>query len=89
MVDWNEKSKDLPEDIHQFGWRKFQQEYRDYIALVKIAEMIPFIGAPVGFMVNPRLIDKPGKTVMNAYRMRVLGDNILNMWCRWHQSSNH
>jgi hypothetical protein len=72
MVDWNVKSKDLPEDIHQFDWRNFQQEYRDYIDLAKMAQLIPIIGAPVGYAVNSRLIEKLGKTAMNAYRMRIL-----------------
>lgn len=70
MVDWDQKSKELPDDIHQFDWRNFQQEYRDYIDLAKMAQLIPIIGAPVGFVVNSRLIGKLGKTAMNAYRMR-------------------
>ncbi len=72
MLDWDQKSKDLPEDIHQFDWRNFQQEYRDYIDLAKMAQLIPVIGAPVGFVVNSGLIKKLGKTAMNAYRMRLL-----------------
>lgn len=72
MVDWDQKSKELPEDIHQFDWRNFQQEYRDYIDLAKMAQLIPIIGAPVGFVVNSRLVNKLGKTAMNAYRMRRL-----------------
>ncbi len=72
MVDWEQKSKDLPEDIHQFDWRNFQQEYRDYLDLAKMAQMIPLVGAPVGFVVNSRLVKKLGKTAMNAYRMRIL-----------------
>lgn len=72
MTDWDEKSKDLPEDINQFDWRNFQQEYRDYIDLAKMAQLVPIIGAPVGFLVNYRLIKKLGSTAMNAYRMRVL-----------------
>ena len=70
MVGWNEKSKDLPEDINEFDWRRFQQEYRDYIDLAKLAQLIPVIGAPVGFIVNRGLIRKLGITAMNAYRMR-------------------
>ena len=72
MVDWDQKSKQLPEDIHQFDWRNFQQEYRDYIDLAKMAQLIPIIGAPVGVMVNSRLIKKLGHTAMNAYRMRLM-----------------
>lgn len=72
MTDWKEKSENLPEDIHQFDWRNFQQEYRDYIDLAKMAQLIPVIGAPVGVLVNYRLIKKLGNTAMNAYRMRLL-----------------
>jgi hypothetical protein len=72
MNDWEEKSKILPEDINQFDWRNFQQEYRDYIDLAKMAQLVPIIGAPVGLIVNYRLIKKLGITAMNAYRMRLL-----------------
>lgn len=72
MVDWDRKSKELPEDIHQFDWRNFQQEYRDYIDLAKMAQMIPVIGAPVGAFVNLKLLEKLGTTAMNAFRMRIL-----------------
>jgi len=77
MVDWNVKSKDLPEDIHQFDWRNFQQEYRDYIDLAKMAQLIPIIGAPVGFVVKARLINTLGKTAMNAYRMRIVEKEVM------------
>ena len=70
MTGWEEKRKSLPEDINQFDWRNFQQEYRDYIDLAKMAQLIPVIGAPVGVLVNYRLIKKLGITAMNAYRLR-------------------
>ena len=72
LVDWEIESKDLPEDIHQFDWRTFQQEYRDYIDLAKMAQLIPVVGAPIGAIVNYRLLKKLGITAMNAYRMRLL-----------------
>ena len=72
MVDWDEKSKQLPANINDFDWRNFQQEYRDYIDIAKMAQLIPVIGAPVGFVVNHRLITKLGTTAMNSYRLRVL-----------------
>jgi len=72
MTGWDEKSKGLPDDINQFDWRNFQQEYRDYIDLAKMAQLIPIIGAPVGIVVNSRLIKKLGVTSMNAYRMRLI-----------------
>src|SRR5688500_12859690 len=70
MKNWDEKSKSLPEDINQFEWRSFQQEYRDYIDLAKLAQLIPVIGAPVGAVVNYRLIRKLGFTAKMAYHMR-------------------
>ena len=75
LIDWEIKSKDLPENIHQFDWRTLQQEYRDYIDLAKMAQLIPVIGAPIGAIVNYRLIKKLGFTAMNAYRMRLLNTN--------------
>lgn len=67
---WEEYSRQLPDDIHQFDWQTFQEEYRDYIDLAKMAQLIPGIGAAIGVVVNYRLIDKLGVTAMNAYRMR-------------------
>lgn len=75
MTDWDEKSKELPDDINQFDWRNFQQEYRDYIDVAKMAQLLPVIGAPVGVVVNSRMIKKLGLTAMNAYRMRLFRKN--------------
>ncbi|TDB59573.1 EcsC family protein [Arundinibacter roseus] len=72
MENWDEQSKQLPEDIHQFDWLTFQLEYRDYIDLAKMAQLIPGVGAAVGLVVNYRLINSLGTTAMNAYRMRWL-----------------
>lgn len=72
MVHWNEQREQLPDDIHQFDWRSFQQEYRDYIDLAKMAQLVPGIGAVVGFVVNYKMTHKLGQYAMNAYRMRLL-----------------
>ncbi len=72
LANWEEMSKKLPEDVNAFDWRSFQQEYRDYIDLAKLAQMIPFSGAAVGLVVNYRLVRTLGITAKNAYRMRVL-----------------
>lgn len=76
LVNWPEEHQHLPEDINKFDWRTFQQEYRDYIDLAKLAQFIPVIGAPVGAVVNYQLIRKLGKTAMNAYRMRTVGKEL-------------
>lgn len=75
VADWPEHSRQLPDDINQFDWLTFQQEYRDYIDLAKMAQLIPGIGAVVGVVVNYRLIDQLGRTAMNAYRMRLLAED--------------
>lgn len=77
MMNWSGKAAILPADIHQFDWRNFQQEYRDYIDLAKLAQMIPVVGAAVGLVVNYRLLKKLGTTATNAYRMRLNEDGLL------------
>lgn len=79
MTNWNEKSRQLPADINDFDWRNFQQEYRDYIDLAKMAQLIPVIGAPVGLIVNYSLIKKLGITAMNAYRMRIFERRTISV----------
>lgn len=71
MKNWEEHKAQLPDDINQFDWRSFQQEYRDYIDLAKMAQLLPGIGAVVGVIANYQLINKLGETAMNAYRMRL------------------
>lgn len=70
---WSEHP-DLPApELSSFDWRKFQQEYRDYIDLAKFFQLVPGIGAVAGAYVNHRLTDHLGSTAMNAYRMRYFG----------------
>lgn len=75
IVNWEEHSRQLPDDINQFDWLTFQQEYRDYIDLAKMAQLVPGIGAAVGIVANYQLISQLGRTAMNAYRMRWLEEN--------------
>ncbi|HEY1112246.1 MAG TPA: EcsC family protein [Chitinophagaceae bacterium] len=77
MVNWKEQREKLPDDINQFDWRNFQQEYRDYIDLAKLAQLVPGIGAVVGFVVNYKMTSKLGLNAMNAYRMRLLEEGKL------------
>ncbi|WFD12363.1 EcsC family protein [Tepidibacter hydrothermalis] len=71
MENFEEYFDSLPDDIDSFDWRSFQQEYRDYIDLAKLLQMVPGIGAFVGAYVNSKLIDKLSKTAVQAYRMRI------------------
>ena len=77
VANWAAHSQQLPDDINAFDWQTFQQEYRDYIDLAKLAQLIPGIGAAVGVVVNYRLVTQLGRTAMNAYRMRWLSEQRL------------
>lgn len=70
MENWGEYTNTLPSDINDFDWKKFQQEYRDYLDLAKFFQLMPGIGAVVGFCVNGNLIEKLSETAIFAYRMR-------------------
>lgn len=72
MENWDEKLFLLPENGDGFDWQTFQQEYRDYIDLAKLAQLLPVVGAAVGAVANYQLIKKLGKTAMMCYRMRTL-----------------
>ena len=61
---------DQPATPADFDWRRFQQEYRDYIDLAKMAQLLPVVGAPIGAIVNYRLLEQLGTTAINAYRLR-------------------
>lgn len=69
LEDWIADT-DKPETVADYDWRRFQQEYRDYIDLAKMAQLIPVVGAPIGAVVNWRLTDRLGETTMMACRMR-------------------
>lgn len=64
------------EKLLDMDWRVFQQEYRDYIDLVKLMQLIPGFGAIVGAYANHNLLDTLGETAMNSYRLRFLTEHI-------------
>ncbi len=68
MDDWD--AKPHPRRLDDFDWRAFQQQYRDHIDLAKLAQFIPVVGAPLGAIVNWRLVERLGHTAVMAYRMR-------------------
>ena len=69
---WDKKIEQIPSDMDTFNWRSFQQEYRDYIDLAKMMQLMPGIGAVVGAYANYQLMDKLSETAMNGYRQRLL-----------------
>lgn len=70
LAHWDAYRLTLPLDAEAFDWRTFQQEYRDYIDLAKMAQLVPVIGAAVGAVANYKLIEQLGDTAMNCYRLR-------------------
>ncbi|KAA0764611.1 ecs operon protein EcsC [Bacillus sp. SH5-2] len=60
---------------NHMDWEKFQTEYRDYIDLAKMLQLVPVIGAPVGAYANYQLLQRLGEVTMNCYRMRLLNRN--------------
>lgn len=75
MEHW-EQQKSL---IGEMDWRDYQQEYRDYIDLVKMFQLLPGIGAMVGAVANYNFLDQLGETAMNSYRLRLLSKNVLDI----------
>ncbi|ASK61540.1 ABC transporter-associated protein EcsC [Virgibacillus phasianinus] len=72
IENWDAEKRKLMD----MDWRVFQQEYRDYIDLVKMLQLVPGFGAIVGAFANHNLLDRLGETAKNAYRMRLLqGDS--------------
>lgn len=72
MQDWDNYIEQQSLSLDSVDWKVFQQEYRDYIDLAKMFQLVPGIGAVVGAVANYRLLDELGRTAMNAYRLRIL-----------------
>ena len=84
MEGWEEYQHTLSEDINELNWREFQQEYRDYIDLAKLLQLVPGIGAFVGAYVNNKLVDKLGEYAIYSYHMRILDrDNFVEEKKSW------
>jgi uncharacterized protein (DUF697 family) len=70
LENWSDYISSLPKDVSDFDWRDFQLEYRDYLDLVKLAQLVPIIGAGVGAVANYQLANKLGQNAMQCYRLR-------------------
>ena len=76
ISNWDNYVRDLPTDIDSFDWRTFQQEYRDYIDLAKMLQLVPGIGMAVGAYANYKLMNKLYDTALNAYRLRIFRKSL-------------
>ncbi|MDF2567709.1 MAG: hypothetical protein K0R90_1165, partial [Oscillospiraceae bacterium] len=67
LEDWD-KSYHPPVD-----WEKFQMEYRDYLDIAKMLQLLPVVGSIAGGTANHKLMNRLKVNVMNCYRMRIIG----------------
>ena len=56
----------------EVDWRELQIEYRDYMDIAKLLQMLPVVGAAAGGVANHRLMQKIKVTAMNSYRWRII-----------------
>ncbi|OCA84342.1 ABC transporter-associated protein EcsC [Bacillus sp. FJAT-27225] len=73
-LDIIDKWQETKKSVADMDWREFQQEYRDYIDLAKMLQLVPGIGAVVGAVANNKLLGHLGATAMNAYRLRLMNE---------------
>ncbi|WP_423364590.1 EcsC family protein [Mycoplasma sp. P36-A1] len=64
-------------DIKNFDWEKFQLEYRNYLDIAKMLQLVPVIGSVVGATANYKLMNTLKKNLMNCYRLRIMNDNKM------------
>ncbi|MCL2719544.1 MAG: EcsC family protein [Lachnospiraceae bacterium] len=69
LVEWGDEI----DESEKIDWETFQLEYRDYLDIAKLLQLIPIIGAPAGAIANNSLMETLCENAMNVYRMRILG----------------
>lgn len=71
IENWKYHHDNLPKEFSEFDWKTFQLDYRDYMDLAKLAQLLPIIGAPVGAIANYKLTGLLGRYAMNCFRLRL------------------
>ncbi|MDR1640082.1 MAG: EcsC family protein [Clostridiales bacterium] len=69
IKDW-----DMDSQVN-IDWEKLQVEYRDYLDIAKLVQLVPVIGAPVGAIANWTLMEQLKENAVNSYRMRRLKES--------------
>jgi hypothetical protein len=75
LLDLIEQWETKKHEVKDLDWRIFQQEYRDYIDIIKLMQILPGIGAVVGGVANYHLVQQLGECAMNSYRLRIFSNN--------------
>jgi len=78
IIEFDTISNELPEHINELDWQTLQQQYRDYLDIAKLLQMVPVIGAVVGTVTNYRLLNRLGKVAMCCYRVRYFQHKSFN-----------
>ena len=71
LMNWDSMNMSNTENL-EINWEKFQTEYRDYIDIAKMLQLLPVVGAAFGGVANFKLLEKLKITAMNCYRTRYL-----------------
>jgi len=71
IKEWDKYGK-----YQQLDWERLQLEYRDYMDLAKMLQVLPVVGALAGGAANHSLMSKLKVTAMNCYRMRLLAKDF-------------
>ena len=71
IKEWESLAKDV-----ELDWEKLQLEYRDYLDLAKMLQVLPVVGALAGGAANHSLMSKLKVTAMNCYRTRLIGQGV-------------
>jgi len=72
VLNWRDHKADV-----EMNWRDLQIEYRDYMDIAKLLQLLPVVGAAAGGFANHNLMEKLKVTAMNSYRLRLLVDKRL------------
>ena len=70
VLNWDEHKDDV-----EMNWRELQIEYRDYMDIAKILQILPVVGAAAGGYANHNLMQKLKVTAMNSYRWRIVSES--------------
>jgi len=69
VMNWDAHKEDV-----EMNWRELQIEYRDYMDIAKLLQLLPVVGAAAGGYANHNLMQKLKTTAMNSYRLRMISE---------------
>ena len=73
VMNWDDHKAEV-----EMNWRALQIEYRDYMDIAKLLQLLPMVGAVAGGYANHNLMQKLKVTAMNSYRWRIISTQKTN-----------